>query len=123
MLARAPAPLAQAWTLLVVMVGWVFFRADSVPHALSFLRTMAGLQPAVAAPHAWQADFTASSAAALAIGVLIATVRPGRAAPRATAALGRLGAPLRAAALAGALLLCVLNMAAGTYNPFIYFRF
>lgn len=126
-LARAPALLAQAYTLLMVMLGWVFFRADSVPHALSFLRTLAGLQAPVADPHAWQIDFTPSSAAALAIGILIATVRwaPSAAlAPqRVGAALGRWRLPLQSAALALALLLCVMRMAAGTYNPFIYFRF
>lgn len=123
-LARLPAPLAQGWTLLMVMLGWVFFRADSVPHALSYLGAMAGLQGAAAAPHAWQSDFSASSATALVIGVLIATVRLGPDAPqRAARALGRLRLPLQTLALAGAFLLCVLNLAAGTYNPFIYFRF
>ncbi|MYM91625.1 MBOAT family protein [Rugamonas sp. FT82W] len=122
-LARLPSLVAQAYTLLMVMLGWVFFRADSVPHALSFLRTMAGLQAPVAVPHAWQMDFTASSATALAIGVLIATVRLSPDAPRHPAARLLQAAPLRMAGLAAAFLLCVLNMAAGTYNPFIYFRF
>jgi alginate O-acetyltransferase complex protein AlgI len=126
-LARAPALLAQAYTLLVVMLGWVFFRADSVPHALSYLRSMAGLQAPVLAPHAWQIDFTLSSALALAAGILLATVRLAPAsllAPqRLGAALGRLRLPLQTLALAAALLVCVMRMAAGTYNPFIYFRF
>jgi alginate O-acetyltransferase complex protein AlgI len=123
-LARLPAPLAQAYTLLMVMLGWVFFRADSVPHALSYLGAMAGLGGAGAAVHPWQGDVSASSATALAVGALIATVRLAPDMPaRAARALGRLRLPLQTLALAAALLLCVLNMAAGTYNPFIYFRF
>ena len=85
---------------------------------------MAGLHPAAAAPHAWQSDFSASAATALVLGALIATVRLAPGAPaRAAAALGRLRLPLQTLALAAAFMLCVLNMAAGTYNPFIYFRF
>ena len=123
-LARLPAPLAQAYPLLMVMLGWVFFRADSVPHALSYLAAMAGLGGTVAAPHPWQGDFSASSATALVVGALIATARLAPDAPaRAARALGRLRLPLQTLALAAAFLLCVLNMAAGTYNPFIYFRF
>src|SRR5436190_19409446 len=43
--ARAPigvAALQHLYTLLVVMVGWVFFRADTLPGAVAFLEAMAG---------------------------------------------------------------------------------
>ena len=33
----------HAYTMLVVMIGWVFFRADTLPGAMAFLRAMAGL--------------------------------------------------------------------------------
>src|SRR5260370_36869159 len=33
----------HAYTLLVIMLGWVFFRAETVSDALSFLRVMTGL--------------------------------------------------------------------------------
>ena len=39
-------PLRHAYLMLVVMIGWVFFRADTLPIAMSFLRTMFGLQTA-----------------------------------------------------------------------------
>ena len=29
--------------MLVVMIGWVFFRADTLPGAVAFLRALAGL--------------------------------------------------------------------------------
>jgi alginate O-acetyltransferase complex protein AlgI len=40
---RLPAPLAQALTLLAVVVAWVPFRADGMPATLGMLRGMAGL--------------------------------------------------------------------------------
>src|SRR5207249_1037992 len=42
------APLRHAYLLVVVMVGWVFFRAESLTAAIGFLRAMTGLT--VAAP-------------------------------------------------------------------------
>src|SRR4029078_3375025 len=33
----------HVYTMLVVMIGWVFFRADTLPSAVAFLRAMAGL--------------------------------------------------------------------------------
>ena len=37
-----PRPVAVAWTLLLVMIGWVFFRAADVGAALKVLAAMAG---------------------------------------------------------------------------------
>ena len=114
-----PGPLAQAYTLLVVLTGWVWFRADSVPHALAYLRAMAGLQHADPYAHPWQLDLTASAALALAVGLLLAlprrlpTLRPS----------GSLGVLVRSGAAAALMLLSAASLASGTYNPFIYFRF
>jgi alginate O-acetyltransferase complex protein AlgI len=40
-LKRLPAVLSWAYTMLVVMVGWVFFRASDLHHAVVFLKRMA----------------------------------------------------------------------------------
>ena len=40
-----PRPLRHAYALLVVMVGWVIFRADTWPQALAYVRALAGLGP------------------------------------------------------------------------------
>ena len=37
------SPVRHLYTLLVVSVGWVLFRADTVPQATAFLKAMAGL--------------------------------------------------------------------------------
>ncbi|MDY7094750.1 MAG: MBOAT family protein [Acidobacteriota bacterium] len=47
---RLPAPAQTALTFLVVLVGWVFFRAADLPSALAYLGSMFGL--VAAAPSA-----------------------------------------------------------------------
>jgi alginate O-acetyltransferase complex protein AlgI len=50
-----PRPVAVAWTLLLVMIGWVFFRAHSVGAAFDILAAMAGLSGwAISPALAWQ---------------------------------------------------------------------
>lgn len=39
-LEKVPAIIAHAYALIVVLIGWVFFRADSVSHALDYIRVM-----------------------------------------------------------------------------------
>jgi alginate O-acetyltransferase complex protein AlgI len=41
--------MRHVYLLLVVMVGWVFFRAETVPGALAFLGAMTGLTQSTAA--------------------------------------------------------------------------
>ncbi len=113
-----PGPLAQAYTLLVVLTGWVWFRADSVPHALAYLRAMAGLQHAAPYAHPWQLDLSASAALALVAGLLLALPRRLPSVPA-----GVLATALRSGAAAALMLLSAASLASGTYNPFIYFRF
>ena len=43
LLKRSWPPLANLWTLLLVMLGWVLFRSDSMAHAGQFFKALAGL--------------------------------------------------------------------------------
>jgi alginate O-acetyltransferase complex protein AlgI len=127
LLARMPKLLAQAYTLAMVMVGWVFFRAADVPYALGYLRAMFGLGHADPAFYPWQTDVGTSAGIALVVGIALAVVRVGEGAragapPSGPARRGAL-ALARTLACAAAFMLCVVSLAAGTYNPFIYFRF
>jgi len=45
-LERRHAVVRHAYVMLTVMVGWVFFRAENLPRALSYLATMWGCPPA-----------------------------------------------------------------------------
>jgi len=42
-LQKLPRPLQHLYTLLVVLVGWVFFRAETLPDALRYLGCLAGI--------------------------------------------------------------------------------
>jgi alginate O-acetyltransferase complex protein AlgI len=130
-LGRVAPPLRHAYLLLVVMVGWVFFRAETLSQAFGFLRAMAGLSAAQPTPYAvgfyltpelWLA-LLAGGVAAMPLVPALAGVRERWAAARPPAALLR---GFDAAATATLMLLffvALTQMAARTYNPFIYFRF
>jgi alginate O-acetyltransferase complex protein AlgI len=121
------APLRHAYLLLVVMVGWVFFRADTLPVAIAFIRAMFGIGHDEPTPLTLSYYLTPELWLALAAGTIGAIP--------ITPALGR-----RRTALAGdwrvfgldsattlalmtIFIASLMQMAANTYNPFIYFRF
>jgi alginate O-acetyltransferase complex protein AlgI len=118
LLARLPAAVAQAYTLFAVMIGWVFFRADSIPHAIDFLGVLFGQASNGAIVRPWQMDVDAAAGVALVIGAALALRRiPNETRPTAISPL------LKAATAMATVIVCVASLAAGTYNPFIYFRF
>jgi alginate O-acetyltransferase complex protein AlgI len=121
--ARAAIP-RRAVTFLLVVGGWVLFRASSPSEALHVYRAMVphrGID--LHLPAAVSQAFTGQAKVALAIG--LATV----ALPR-DLVLGRVlqerwtGAPLVARGVVVAVLpYSVLLIAAGSFSPFLYFRF
>ena len=128
-----PSPLRHAYALLVVMVGWVFFRADTLARAVTMLGAMAGFgggAPATYAP-AWY--WNAEVLLALAAGVLGSTPVLPALARRLSAApteggigTGRLswqGSMVTVVALLLITTASILLSASRSYNPFIYFRF
>ncbi len=139
-LARRSAFLRHAYVLLVVMVGWVFFRADSLAYALDFLRALGGLSDGSALvplgetlvtaralhPVALHADaLTWIALAGGALGALPWLPHAQRLVEQRLLP-GRTGATLEWLALGGLCLVFVhaaLALASGGYNPFIYFRF
>lgn len=117
-------PLRHGYTMLVVLVGWVFFRADNLSAALSTLRTMAGF--GLAGPLAWPVAryATASVLTALlaAVMVVVATAAGVPAWWRRAGSTPTVQV-VTAALCLGAFCLAAIAISAGTYNPFIYFRF
>jgi alginate O-acetyltransferase complex protein AlgI len=128
---RVWKPVRHAYLLLVVMVGWVFFRADSLPGALAFLNAMAGARATVPSMYTLGWYLTPELCLAIVAGVMGSMpVVPALAAWRDRAVgrgragnLAALSAPLNTAALMALLVASVMQIAARTYNPFIYFRF
>lgn len=130
-LGRLPRTLGQIYTLIAVMVGWVFFRAKDVPHAFDYLGAMLGAGSVDPAVMPWALNFDNVSIMALTIGILMSTwrlTRPHDAAsvlplPALILRKPRLVVVTELAIMVGILLLCTASLAANTYNPFIYFRF
>ena len=105
------------------MVGWVFFRAETLPGALAFLRSLAGLTAAAPTPYTVAWHLTPELWLALAAGAIgSAPWLPALAARLDTGRSSSLPL-LNTAALMALLVLSIMSMAARTYNPFIYFRF
>ena len=136
---RTPGPAAgsgvrawpiwpHAYTMAVVMIGWVFFRADTLPGAIAFLKAMAGATTAAPTAYTVWWYLTPELWLALAAGAIGST-------PWVPALAGRLAgrrpeggsdwgiALVGSATLAALLVASIMNVAARTYNPFIYFRF
>jgi len=74
---QLPAPLRHVYLIVVVMIGWVFFRAESVLAALMFLNALAGLQTSTApvfalrpapSPYFWMALLAGLTASAPLVG-------------------------------------------------------
>jgi alginate O-acetyltransferase complex protein AlgI len=107
------------------MVGWVFFRSENLRYALDFLQVMAGFSTAGGLQADAALHLTRKLVLALGLGVLFAVPWLPWIGQAKFAAWHELSA-LRATAdllLLGIFVLCAMSVAAGTYNPFIYFRF
>jgi len=130
-LAALPRPIGWVYTLLMVMTGWVFFRAESVAGAIAMLEAMAGF--GAGAPTGFSASWYLTPELLLAVGagIIGATplvprlarlgIVPGRstAHPRPSWPLA-LGAAVAVVVL---LALSITQVALGSFTPFIYFRF
>lgn len=125
-LERLPIVVRAGYTLLIVMIAWVFFRADGMAHALLFLAAMSGFGPA--------APFSPTFSSLVGADVLLAfAFALAAAGPWGQAALDGVGRRLaviwlvvdlvRVASLVLILVLVSMSLAGGAYNPFIYFRF
>ena len=110
-LERAPLLLRRAYTFGVVLVGWVFFRADSLGYAARYLEAMMGA--GAGSPVMVRRFLTIETAVVLAVALLLSMVAWRPRFPRLPALAFEIAV----------FSLSLLYVAAGTYNPFIYFRF
>ena len=108
-------PTVAAWlaTMLLVIVGWVLFRAESFAVAGSILRGMGGLSGAGAA-------VSGEDVRMLALGAVLAIAGPNN---MEWARMRWLPHSALAAATAVALLAVILRVGAGKSVEFIYFQF
>jgi alginate O-acetyltransferase complex protein AlgI len=122
-LANTYRPIRHVYSLLVVITGWIIFRADSLAQSGAFIKAMTGFAAGnVAANHA--SFMSRGLLAALAFGILFSLPvvpyfeeRFRRPEMQTAFSFGYTGL------LLGIFLASALTLAGGTYNPFIYFRF
>lgn len=121
---KFPAVVKHLYALLVVMVGWVFFRAETLPQALEFLKAMAGFTKANPTFYHSLLYFDAQLAFFLVVAA-IACLPIRKWAVQVIDRLPQISVtPLaRGAYIAILFVLSLSEIAAATYNPFIYFRF
>jgi alginate O-acetyltransferase complex protein AlgI len=127
-----PTVLQSVYTLAVVLIGWIFFRAETFTQAAQFLTTMFGLRAGATVVDGLGVFLTPKVSMALVIGAIASTpmlrlwtmprvsdqtddvviqpAHPG----------WRLGLSI---CLGLVFLVSVMQLASGTHNPFIYFRF
>lgn len=109
--------IGQLYTLLVVVLGFTLFRADTLSQAGAMYAAMfsgiGGLHW-VGTAAVW-AKFTPAFALTLCLALLLCTPVAREHTPKRESVtfIGSLGL----------LLLCMMYLAAGSFNPFIYFRF
>lgn len=134
-------PLRHIYVLLVVMVAWVFFRLETLSDALSFIGIMAGVGEGIAPPQVTIDLFPLEHRMIFVVAVLACVSWRSvgkrvsdlsvRFLPRCMPMMtGRMppwlsigGYVVNVAALMSILILSIMHIAVGTYNPFIYFRF
>lgn len=122
---KVPKFLGHIYALLVVCVGFVIFRADTIHEGLGMIGQMftgldfSAVKMAVALEYLTPMFLLISVVAIIGCGPLAGWIR------RMTAGKNMVSV-LRPASYAASillLLLCMLSLASGAYNPFIYFRF
>ena len=115
---RLPGALGWVYTMAVVAVGWVLFRADTLPAACSYIGAMFGGSGATTAIELMSRralpGMALGALGSLPLLPLLKRTRLAKSAP------GEAVASLLCVAL---LVVCMAMLAGGTYNPFIYFRF
>jgi alginate O-acetyltransferase complex protein AlgI len=131
-LEKVPRPVRHLYALLIVMVGWVLFRANTFPEAANYLAALVGHHADHAPP---LARYLGNEAlCAIVLGVFfsffqwnvfkkICIQRTAKLPGTAGTITRVLGHAIETVAVLALLLISFAWLAGGTYNPFIYFRF
>jgi alginate O-acetyltransferase complex protein AlgI len=125
---RMPRALRHLYALLVIIIGWVVFRADNFAAATNYLYAMCGFENATEAQPLLRYA-TNQVLCVFLLGIFCSTPLLGQfrtelAETTASRPVFRvIGFTLEVSGILILFFLSVAWLAAGTYNPFIYFRF
>ena len=116
------SPLQHAYTLLVVLVGWVLFRAETLEYGLGYLKQMFIFSKGNVAIDTYVSFFSINSE--LIIVTFFALLFSLPFYPFMERKLQNTNfLPLRYISIIGLLVISIVYVASGSYNPFIYFKF
>ncbi len=123
-----PAAIGIPITFLLVLLGWVFFRAETLPAAWAYLQMLAGAGPAATQSLSALQDARTVTALLAGSGLAFAPLFLGAGLSQDwrvedAARHAGLRVLLRTAATLALVGLSTLPLLRGGFNPFIYFRF
>ena len=129
-LAKLFKPFQHLYTLLIVLIGWVFFRVEEFTDAISYLARMIGISPDTK-DFVWLDYMNNYSTTVLIIGLLLSLDLPnlGNWLENKGGTLTKntiyteLKSWITLAILLALFFFSATEIANNTYNPFIYFRF
>lgn len=117
--------LCHIYTMTIVVIGWIFFRAPTLDYAIAYLKIMFGLSSCDQTLFGSTYFLTPFTASMLVFGVICSI-------KLSTVIIQHVSAPKYASVVKGILepiallvlmIICEIFVMASTYNPFIYFRF
>lgn len=120
-LKKLPKAISHIYSLLIIAVGWVLFRSDTMSQSWNYLGSMFGACGFMSNHYYFNEFMTTTSWIALIAGIILCipwkTIIPKKISGSAVAEVAK------SSCMIILLMLSVLFIASGTYNPFIYFRF
>ena len=121
-LTKSPRIVAHAYTLFVVIVGWVFFRLDSFGEAIHYLLSMVGSNGF--ANNLYPIQLYVTNEALLAgIAAIILSTSLFKVCEKYYQRGTWYSGVAKLGSVTLLLSLSMLKISSGTYNPFLYFRF
>ena len=122
-LARAWPVAAHAYAILAILAGWVWFRAESLPRAQEMFAALLGANGVGPLSMQLHLVLIPASVGALVIGGLSSLGLWPRRSWLGNVVAPPIGISLDNVAVGTVLILCLLSVGAGSYSPFLYFRF
>lgn len=114
---RLPVPVQHLYTMVIVVIGWVFFASPDLSTALDYLQVMFSFTPGTVGTASLVMPW-------LGMGILGVLASTPLAKTLWEKVQGKKWMPLAEGALCLAgLLLCTASLVSDSYNPFLYFRF
>ena len=119
-LKRTPLFLQHCYVILLFVIGWVFFRAETLPEALAYLGLMFGFGNELPLLNDYVVFYFKQYWFEYSLGILISTPIVPFLSKRVALPYVNALAPVLCFLL---LVYCITVLTTSAYNPFIYFRF